>query len=140
VKYKLHMAYANREDLAREAVASVQAIGNIHAWPNGESCPIGDLPGATEVHYLPPMAPVSIINLLIQSSWNDDVMFWMHNDALALPGVAKRVLTAVEELHASDKKLGRALHVLRRALRLQHEGRARDRLLGRDVFPVHRRP
>jgi hypothetical protein len=64
VKYKLHMAYANREDLAREAVASVQAIGNIHVWPNGDN-PIGlGLPAhVAEEHWLPPMAPVSMINL-----------------------------------------------------------------------------
>jgi hypothetical protein len=54
---------------------------------------------------------------MIHESWHDDVMFWMHNDALALPGVAERVLAKVEELHASDKKWGVLFTMLRRAVR-----------------------
>lgn len=107
MKYKLHMAYANREDLAIEAVESVRGIGNIYLWPNGDhSDQLGNLQGVTAVHRMPPVAPVSLINIMIRSSWGDDVMFWMHNDALAMPGVAARMLQRVRELHASDKKWG----------------------------------
>ena len=106
MKYKLHMAYANRFDLAVEACASVERIGNIHLWPNGEPEPDCAIAHIDEVHHMPPMAPVSLINCMIKESWDDDVMFWMHNDALALPGVDKRVINKVHELHASDKKWG----------------------------------
>lgn len=111
MKYKLHIAYANREDLCREAVASVQAIGRIHLWPNGDNWrSLGeDFPLDQKiacVSKLPPMAPVSIINMLIQDSWYDDVMFWMHNDALALPGVAERILARVTQLHESGERWG----------------------------------
>jgi hypothetical protein len=107
VKYRLHMAYVNREDLAREAVESALDIGNIHLWPNGDNADqLGNIPGVTAIHRMPPMAPVSLINCMIKTSWDDDVMFWMHNDALALPHVANNVLTRVRELHASDKKWG----------------------------------
>lgn len=112
MKYKLHMAYANRADLAAEAYDSVvDAIGaaHIHVWPNGingDTLKTPRIRNTSQVHRLPPMAPVSIINLLIHESWHDDVMFWMHNDALALPGVAERILAKVEELHNSGKKWG----------------------------------
>lgn len=99
ISYKLHMAYANREDLAREACASVERIGNIHLWPNGDDADqLGCIPHVDKVHWMPPMAPVSLINCMIKESWNDDVMFWMHNDALALPGVAHRIVERVHEL------------------------------------------
>jgi hypothetical protein len=107
MNYKLHMAYANREDLAVEAVGSVLDIGNIILWPNGDNADqLGNIAGVRSVRRMPPMAPVSLINLMIHDSWHDDVMFWMHNDALALPGVANRMLQRVRELHASDKKWG----------------------------------
>jgi hypothetical protein len=32
------------------------------------------------------------MNMCIKTSWDDDVMFWMHDDAEALPGVAKQFL------------------------------------------------
>jgi hypothetical protein len=106
MRYKLHMAYANRDDLALEAAASVEAIGHIHVWPNGENADNLQIPRCEAVHWMPPMAPVSLINCMIKESWNDDVMFWMHNDALAKPGADDALLERVEELHASDKRWG----------------------------------
>jgi hypothetical protein len=107
MKYKLHIAYANRPDLAREAAESARDIGNIHLWPNGENPELTGLPPhIVEEHILPPLAPVSVINMMIQSSWDDDIMFWMHNDGWARPGVAKRLLRFVTDLHNSDRKWG----------------------------------
>lgn len=87
MKYKLHCLYANREDMMRRAVEQVRDIGNIHLWPNGNAHDPG-VPDTT-VHMLPPISIVSAINLAIQSSWDDDLMYWMHNDAFVMPGVAK---------------------------------------------------
>jgi len=108
VQYKLHIAFASRPDMVDDAVESVDAIGNIHLWPNGDNWQYlrTRCVGLADVHRLPPMAPVSIINLLLHKSWDDDVMFWMHNDAYAKPGVAKRLLQHVTDLHNSDKKWG----------------------------------
>lgn len=105
MKYKLHCLFANRPDLLRQAVEQVRPIGNIHIWPNnGAADP--QIPDTT-VHMLPPIAPVSAINLMIQSSWDDDVMFWMHNDAFVMPGVAEQFLDAVRNLHQiSDERWG----------------------------------
>lgn len=100
MKYKLHIAYANREDLAKEAVESVlpEFKGHIHLWPNGENPVLTGLPPhVAEEHVLPPLSPISVINMMIQSSWHDDVMFWMHNDAYCQPGVAANFLSWIEE-------------------------------------------
>jgi hypothetical protein len=104
MKYKLHIAYRNREDLTREAVASVRDIGNSHLWPNNGAQAL-DLPDI-EQHVLPDMSPVSVINMMTQASWDDDVMFWAHNDCFAHPGAAADFLKATEELFVSDKKWG----------------------------------
>lgn len=101
MKYKLHVAYMNREDLTREAIESVRDIGNIHLWPNNGALAL-DIPNVTD-HVLPDMSPISVINMMIQSSWDDDVMFWAHNDCLAHPGAAAEFLQSTEELFASDK-------------------------------------
>lgn len=105
MKYKLHIAYANREDLAREAIDSARDIGNIHLWPNGGAEALDGV-SVTKQTVLPLLTPVCVINMMIQSSWDDDVMFWMHNDAFARPGVAADFLKSVEALAASDKKWG----------------------------------
>lgn len=104
MKYKLHIAYRNREDLLREAVESTRDIGNIHLWPNNGA----DVPGIENVtvRVLPVMSPISVINMMIQSSWDDDVMFWAHNDCFAHPGAAGDFLKATEALYATDKKWG----------------------------------
>lgn len=97
MKYKLHIGYCSRPDLAFEAAHSARDIGNIHMWSNG--CPPGDFPEApfAEHHALPLLANVGVINHFIQSSWDDDVMFWMHNDGWAKPGFAARFLTHIKE-------------------------------------------
>lgn len=93
--HKLHIAFANRPDMVADAVESVRDIGNIHLWPNnGAEDPC--IPGTT-VHQLPVISAVDTINLMIQSSWDDDVMFWAHNDAYAKPGAAAELLRTVEE-------------------------------------------
>ena len=38
-----------------------------------------------------------MINMCIKTSWHDDVMFWMHEDAEAAPGVAKRFVELVQK-------------------------------------------
>lgn len=98
MKYKLHIAYANREDLAKEAVESVLDIGNIHLWPNGEN-PVGlGFPShVAEEHWLPPLPATSVINLMIQESWHDDVMFWAHSDMFCPPGIASKFLDRAKE-------------------------------------------
>lgn len=104
MKYKLHVAYRNREDLTREAIESVRDIGNIHLWPNN-GAPALDIP-LIQQHVLPDMSPISVLNMMIQSSWDDDVMFWAHNDCFAHPGAAAAFLKATEDLYAADQSWG----------------------------------
>lgn len=104
MRYKTHIAYCNREDLTREAIASISDIGNINLWPNNGATAL-DIPNITQ-HVLPNMAPTSVINMMIQSSWDDDVMFWAHNDCFAHPGVAASFLRATEVLYAADQSWG----------------------------------
>lgn len=100
--YKLHIAYMNREDLLRDAVESARLIGNIHLWSDGVPSP--DIAGV-EHHALPPLPNVAVFNLMIQSSWDDDWMLWLHNDGLILPGVADRFMAYLSDLPA-DKRWG----------------------------------
>lgn len=104
MKYKLHVAYRNREDLTREAIESVRDIGNIHLWPNNGAKAL-DIPGI-EQHVLPDLSPISVLNMMIQSSWDDDVMFWAHNDCFAHPGAAADFLKITEDLYATDQSWG----------------------------------
>ena len=110
MKHKLHIAYCNREDLTREAIASVRDIGNIHVWPNNGA---KFLDGLVDIqhrviaqHVLPDMSPISVLNMMIQSSWDDDVMFWAHNDCFAHPGAAASFFKATEDLYAADQSWG----------------------------------
>jgi hypothetical protein len=96
MNYKLHIPFINREDLLRDAVESTRAIGNVHVWA-GAGLPSPDIAGVTH-HRLPPMSAVDTINMMIQSSWDDDVMFWAHNDCFAHPGVAEGFLAYVQTL------------------------------------------
>ena len=104
MKHKLHIAYCNREDLTRGAIADTRDIGNVHLWPNNGAQAL-DIPGI-EQHVLPDISPISMLNMMIQSSWDDDVMFWAHNDCTAQPGAALEFFQKTEELFASDKKWG----------------------------------
>lgn len=104
MKYKLHVAYRNREDLTCEAIESVRDIGNIHLWPNNGAKAL-DIPGI-EQHVLPDLSPISVLNMMIQSSWDDDVMFWAHNDCFAQPGAAAEFLQKTNDLFLSDVKWG----------------------------------
>jgi len=92
VKYKLHIPFVNREDLLREAIESVRDIGYIHLWADGVPCPA--VPYVTP-HELPPIPYTAVQNFMIRESWDDDVMFFMHNDGLAKPGVAKDFLAFI---------------------------------------------
>lgn len=105
VKYRLHIPYASRTDLLQQAVESVRAIGNIHLWADG--CAPVDYAGV-EMHVLPPLGPVSVINLMLQNSLDagDDVAFLMHNDAYCLPGGAEMMLRRAYEQHAKGGKWG----------------------------------
>jgi len=93
MKHKLHVTFATRDDMVRKAVESVRDIGNIHVWADGRASP--DISGVE--HHSPGLVGiVPMMNMCIKTSWADDVMFWMHDDAEALPGVAKQFREYVE--------------------------------------------
>ena len=104
MKYKLHIPFGGRIDLLHEAVESVRDIGNIHLWADGIDCPT-DIPDVT-VHEPGLVTIVSLINMCIKHSWDDDVMFLCHNDAYAKPGVAKQFLDFTRNAFETDKKWG----------------------------------
>lgn len=103
MKYKLHIPFGSRLDLLEEAIGSVRDIGNIHLWADGIKCP--EYENIT-VHEPGLVSIVSLINMCIQSSWDDDVMFLCHNDIFAKPGVAKRMLDFTENAWRTDDKWG----------------------------------
>ena len=108
MRWKVHVAYVNGEELLRNAVASVQDIGNIHVW--ADSCPPKTPPfveGAI-VHACPPLSRATAQNTMFHSSWNDDVCFYMHHDGRAKPGVAKKFLEFTEAAFRSGEKWGLA--------------------------------
>lgn len=94
MKYKLHFPFGSRVDLLRAAVESARDIGNIHLWADGIECP-RDIPDVT-VHEVAPVTIVSLMNICLKESWDDDVAFFMHNDAYAKPGVAQHFKEYVE--------------------------------------------
>jgi hypothetical protein len=94
----------NREDLTRDAVASARPIGNIHLWPNNGAGAL-DLPDVTQ-HVLPPISAVAVINMMIQASWDDDVLFWAHNDMRCPPDTAQKFLGRATEKFLDDAKWG----------------------------------
>lgn len=103
MKYKIHIPYVNRQDLLRDAIASVQgAFENIHVWSTGAMAP--DV--SVQTHSLAPMPFTSMMNSLIASSWDDDVMFFMHNDALAINGGAQKFMEFVQEKFSSNERWG----------------------------------
>jgi hypothetical protein len=103
MKYKLHIPFGSRVDLLHEAVESVRDIGNIHLWADGIPCP--DIPDVTK-HEMGLVSVVSLINICIKESWDDDVMFLCHNDAYAKPGIAKQFLEFTRNAFETDKKWG----------------------------------
>lgn len=103
MKYKLHIPYASRTDLLKQAVESVREIGNIHLW--ADACPRADIDGVTH-HEMPELGPVAMMNTMLKCSLddNDDVIFLMHNDAYCLPGGAQIMLArAYEQFHKGGK-------------------------------------
>jgi hypothetical protein len=93
MKYKVHVTSATRDDLVLRAVESIRDIGNIHLWVDGrESSPHND---GVEHHSPGRVGIVPMMNMCIKTSWDDDVMFWMHEDAEAAPNVAKQFLDMV---------------------------------------------
>lgn len=105
MRYKCHIAFANREDLMREAVESARGIGNIHIWANGGMKSPLDIQNVTH-HELPPVAWTTVANMMIQSSWEDDVMFWMHNDGFAEGKSAAKFLANTEAMVADAQCAG----------------------------------
>lgn len=106
MKYKLHIAYKNRPDLTMDAIKSTREIGNLHLWPNGDAPDFSNEFLAEEkvtVRRLPEMSPVDVINMMIQSSWEDDIMFWAHNDCFCQPGAAVDFFNFVKGLHEHHK-------------------------------------
>lgn len=104
MKYKLHIPFGSRLDLVEEAVSSARDIGNIHLWASGIDAP-KDIPDVT-IHEPGLVTIVSLINMCLKSSWDDDVMFLMHNDAFAKPGAAKKMLEFTENAFNTDPKWG----------------------------------
>jgi hypothetical protein len=105
MRYKLHFPFGNRPDLLRAAVESVRDIGHIHLWANGIPMPT-DIPNIEEFHEPGPVTIVSLINMCLHSSWNDDVCLIMHNDAEAEPGIAKQWLDFVTETFDKGERWG----------------------------------
>src|ERR1700676_4258819 len=103
MKYKLHIPFGSRLDLLEEAVHAVRDIGNIHLGADGIDCP--PIPDVV-VHEPGLVSCVSLINMCIKSSWDDDVMFLCHNDAFAKEGVAKKMLDYTRNAFETDKQWG----------------------------------
>lgn len=94
MKYKLHITYGGVKEQVCKAVESARDIGNIHVWADGRPSPY--IAGVE--HHSPGLVGcVPMINMCIKTSWDDDVMFWMHDDAEALPGVAKQFFDFIED-------------------------------------------
>ena len=102
MRYKLHIPFGSRIDLLREAVESVRDIDNIHLWADGIACP-RDIPDV-EIHEPGLVSIVSLINMCLHASWDDDVIFLCHNDMFAKPGVAKQFLEFVQRAFEGDNK------------------------------------
>jgi hypothetical protein len=102
MRHKLQVPFANRPDLLKDAIESSRDIGHTHVWCDGVPIP-NDLPDgvidAATWHVLPPMPSTSVYNMFIQDSWDDDVMFHMHNDTYLEPGVAQKFFDYVQALH-----------------------------------------
>lgn len=105
MNYKLHIPFVNRVDLLEQAVLSVRDIGNIHVWLDGVGAP--NIRNVT-FHWLPPLPFTSVMNLMIQSSINtmDDIMFFMHNDGLALNNADRKLLKAAVTKHLKGEHWG----------------------------------
>ncbi len=96
MRYKLHIPFVNRSDLLADAVESLRDIGNIHVWADGVEPP--ELDHVT-THRLPPLPFTGVMNMIIQSSWEDDVMFFAHNDCLAAKNRAEEFLQFIYHLN-----------------------------------------
>jgi hypothetical protein len=107
MKYKLHIPFGSTEELLCRAVNSVRPIsnGNIHIWSGlGRSVPSD----VTLVwpHEIGVVTIVSLINMCIQESMQDDVMFICHDDAYVHDGVALDFLHFVENIHSQNIRWG----------------------------------
>lgn len=107
MKYKLHIPFGSRVDLLRAAVASARDIGNIHLWASGIPCP-RDIPDV-EIHEQGLVSIVSLMNICLHASRDDDVAFFMHNDAEAKPGIAARFRDFVQHAFEGPYKWGIAM-------------------------------
>ncbi len=98
MNYKLHLLYVNRPDLLRDALDSVKEVfaGRIHVWHSGPPAPFAM--DGVQFHMLPPMPFSSAFNHLMRASWDDDLMFWMHNDAIAYGNSSRRLLEMAEQV------------------------------------------
>lgn len=103
MKYKLHIPYVNRQDMLKDAISSVRdPFENIHVWANGVTPPDVD----AVVHVLSPLSFTGVMNEMIRSSWDDDVMLWMHTDAVALNGSAQKFMDQVQKWNLSNERWG----------------------------------
>lgn len=107
MKYKLHIPFGSRIDLLRSAVELARDIGNIHLWANGIRCP-RDIP-MVATHEPGLVSIVSLMNICLQTSRDDDVAFFMHNDAEAKPGIAAKFRDFVQDAFKGTEKWGMAM-------------------------------
>ncbi len=103
MRYRLHIPFVNRPDLLVDAVESMRDIGNITVWGDGVIPPI--IAGVI-TRLLPPLSFTCVMNMMIQASWDDDVMMFAHNDGIAGKGAAKRFLDFVKLTRADRPDWG----------------------------------
>lgn len=107
MRHKLHIPCASRVDLLEKAVTSLRPIGNMNIWWGGVTTPIElyNIP-AVELHEPGAVSCVSLYNMCLKASWDDDVVFMAHNDIECHPDVAMRFARAVSEIYHSGQKWG----------------------------------
>jgi hypothetical protein len=107
MKYKLHIPCASRPDLLAKAVDSLRLIGNMHIWWGAGEVPpeVYMIPGVD--HHDPGVVScVSLYNMCLHASRDDDVVFMAHNDIECHRDVAKRFYDSVYEIFERGEKWG----------------------------------
>lgn len=111
MRYKLHIPCASRIDLLEKSIESLTpAFAPINVWWGGGIAPSG-LPdicaryGAI-LHDPGLVSCVSLYNMCIRNSWDDDVMFMAHNDIEMHPDVAHRFLASARSIFEAGGKWG----------------------------------
>ena len=109
MKYLLGIPFANREDLLRRAIQSVQPLWQHTLIVDNSETRL--VPSAWQAEIVAPPVPLTFsqsMNLLQQRAGEAgcDALFYMHNDAEPASGTPERLLAAVEEALASRPRWG----------------------------------